>query len=262
MNIVITGSTRGIGRGLAEAFLERGHSVVVSGREAAATQASASALAAGTSGRCVGVPADVADFGSVQRLWDAAVARMGSVDIWVNNAGLTNRKRALAELSATEITQVVQTNLLGTLNGCRVALAGMRSQGRGRLFNMEGFGSDGLVQPGLTVYGATKHAVRYLTKSLVRENAGSALVIGYLSPGIVVTELLTRDLYGPGAPELESRGRILRLLADRVETVAPFLVDGMLKAEKSGAAIRWMTPWQALGRVLTSPFVKRDPFKA
>ena len=91
---------------------------------------------------------------------------------------------------------------------------------------MEGFGSDGLSQPGMSVYGATKYAVRYLTKALVKENQGTPLVIGYMSPGIVVTDLLTRDLYAPGSAEFDQRRRFLNILADRVDTVAPFLVQG------------------------------------
>jgi hypothetical protein len=86
-------------------------------------------------------------------------------------------------------------------------------------------------------------------------------VIANLSPGIVVTDFLVRDLYAHDQSELDKRRKFLNLLADRVETVAPALVDGMLRLEKNGGAVRWMTPMQALGRVLMSPFRKRDPFK-
>jgi short-subunit dehydrogenase len=175
---------------------------------------------------------------------------------------MTTRKVPLAEVPATEIAAVVHSNVTGLILGCQVALRGMLAQGGGKLFNMEGFGSDGLTQPGMSVYGATKRAVRYLTKSLVKEYAGTPVVIGTVSPGIVVTEFLTRDLYAHNPAELQGRRKILSLLADRVETVAPPLVAGMLAATRPGADVRWMTPWQALGRVLASPFHKRDPFTA
>jgi NADP-dependent 3-hydroxy acid dehydrogenase YdfG len=155
---------------------------------------------------------------------------------------------------------VVGTNLTGLLNGCQVAIAGMLAQGKGKIFNMEGFGSDGLTQEGMTIYGSTKRAVRYVTESLAKEYADSPLVIANLSPGIVVTEFLTRDLYAHNPGELQQRKKFLSLLADRVETVAPALVDGMLALDKTGGAVRWMTPMQALGRVIMSPFRKRDPF--
>jgi short-subunit dehydrogenase len=173
---------------------------------------------------------------------------------------MTNRKVPLAEVPAGEVASVVSANVTGLIYGCQVALRGMLRQGGGRIFNMEGFGSDGLTQEGMSVYGATKRAVRYLTASLVKEYRDSPVMIGYLSPGIVVTEFLTRDLYAHDPSALDKRRRVLNLLADRVETVAPALVDGMLMATRTGAAVRWMTPWQALGRLFMSLFRKRDPF--
>lgn len=261
MNVVITGSTRGIGRGLAAEFLRRGHGVAVSGRDPAAVAAAVAELRAG-GGTVTGAPADVADADALQALWDVAVRDLGRVDIWINNAGMTTRKLPLAEVPAAEIAAVVHANLTGLTLGCQVALRGMLAQGGGRIFNMEGFGSDGLTQPGMSVYGATKRAVRYLTASLVKEYAGTPVVIGTVSPGIVVTEFLTRDLYAHDPAALTARRKVLSIMADRVETVAPPLVAGMLAATNSGADVRWMTPMQALGRLLASPFRKRDPFTA
>ncbi len=264
MNIVITGSTKGIGLGMAREFVQRGHNVLVSSRREEAVRAAVAELVAIRAGAAAGCPADVADPADARRLWEQAVSAFGSVDIWINNAGMTNRRASLPELPDEQIAMVVGTNLLGVLNCCKVAIGGMRSQGggqgHGKIFNMEGFGSDGLSQPGMSVYGATKYAVRYLTKALVKENQGTPLIIGYMSPGIVVTDLLTRDLYEPGSAEFNQRRRFLNILADRVETVAPFLVQGALDARKSGVAVRWMTPGQALPRLLKSLFVKRDLF--
>jgi NAD(P)-dependent dehydrogenase (short-subunit alcohol dehydrogenase family) len=260
MNVVITGSTRGIGRGLAEEFLRRGHAVALSGRDPDAVAATVRALTRPDGPRVVGAAADVSNPDALQALWDTAVAAFGRVDIWVNNAGMTTRKLPLAEVPPGEIAAVVHSNVTGLIYGCQVALRGMLAQGGGKVFNMEGFGSDGLTQPGMSVYGSTKRAVRYLTKSLIKEYAGQPVIIGTASPGIVVTEFLTRDLYAHNPAELGTRRKVLSLLADRVETVAPHLVTGMLAANRSGADVRWMTPWQALGRVLASPFRKRDPF--
>lgn len=260
MNVVITGGTRGIGRGLAEEFLRRGHNVVISGRDLAATAAAVAEINACGDGEAAGTAADVTDYGSLQALWDLAVTQFGPVDIWINNAGVTNRKVKLTDVTNAEISAVVATNLTGLLYGCKVAITGMLAAGQGKIFNMEGFGSDGLTQEGMTIYGATKRAVNYVTKSLAKEFKDSGLIIANLSPGIVVTEFLTRDLYAHDPGELDKRKKLLSLLADRVETVAPALVDGMLRLDKNGGAVRWMTPLQAVGRVIMSPFRKRDPF--
>jgi short-subunit dehydrogenase len=115
-----------------------------------------------------------------------------------------------------------------------------------------------MVQPGLSVYGSSKAAVRYLTRSLVKEYEATALVIGTMSPGIVVTDLLMKDLHDIESADFAKRKRFLNILADRVETVAPHLVDGALQADRSGADVRWMTLWRAVGRLIKSPFVRRD----
>jgi len=260
MNVVITGGTRGIGLGLAREFLRRGHAVAVSGRSRESVDRALAGLAAG--GRARGVVADVTDMAAVQALWDQATAAFGRVDVWINNAGITNRRLDFRTLPTEQITGVVATNVLGSLYGCHVAIAGMLAQqpAGGRIFNMEGFGSDGLVQKGMTVYGTSKNAVRYLTRALVKEYRGRPVLIGTLSPGIVITDLLTRDLYGPDSAEFAGRRRFLNMLADTVDTVAPHLVEGALAVTRTGADVRWMGPVQALGRVLKCLVVKRDPF--
>ncbi len=258
MNIVITGSTRGIGRGMAQEFVARGHKVVVSGRRSPAVDAAVVELNKQAAEHATGVACDVADISQVRALWAHATQTFGPVDIWINNAGVTNRKMNLDEIPDEQIQAVTQTNFAGLLNCCKVALDGMKQQGHGKIFNMEGFGSDGLTKPGMSAYGASKVALRYLTKAMVQEYKNTPLIIGYMSPGIVVTDLLLKDLNDQHSEEFENRKWLLNIVADRVETVAPVLVEGALAASKTGAAVRWMSIWRVLGRFIKSRFVKRD----
>ena len=181
------------------------------------------------------------------RALGSRIADFGRVDIWINNAGMTNRKLNLDQVPDEQIEAVVQTNVLGLMNCCKVVIAGMLTQGSGKIFNMEGFGSDGLTKPGMSVYGATKSALHYFTKSLVKEYKDTPLIICYMSPGIVVTDLLTKDLNDANSEEFQKRKGLMNIVADRVETVAPYLVDGALNANKTGAAVRWMSVWQLTG---------------
>jgi NAD(P)-dependent dehydrogenase (short-subunit alcohol dehydrogenase family) len=255
--IVITGSTRGIGLGLAREFLKLGHRVVVTGRSQPAVDAALAQLAAGE--RATGMTLDVRDLAGQQAVWDLAVARFGQVDIWINNAAIATDRLPLAELPDDQVRQTVDTNLLGTLYGCRVAIAGMLKQrDGGRVFTFEGFGSDGIARPGLTVYGATKRALRYLTASLAKECAGTKVLVGSLSPGIVATDLLLYSSKGRNPGDWEKARRTLNILGDTVETVTPFLAARALALTKQGGRIAWLTPGKVIGRFLTARFRKRD----
>ncbi len=257
---VITGSTRGIGRGLAENFLARGCQVVISGRQPAAVAAAVAELG-GRHGadRVAGRACEITEGAQLQALWDEAASRFGRVDIWINNAGVSAPRKALADTDEAIIHQVVATNLAGLLLANRVALRGMRAQGSGQIWNMEGFGSGGQVQPGMCVYGATKRAVNYINKALQKEVGGSGVQVCTLSPGIVVTDLLMGD-YDTGSAEWEKSKKIFNILGDKVETVTPYLVDGILKANKSGARVAWLTTAKAFARFMTAGFNKRDLF--
>jgi NAD(P)-dependent dehydrogenase (short-subunit alcohol dehydrogenase family) len=256
-SILITGSTRGIGKGLAREFLRLGQRVIVTGRTDAAVTAAIRDL--DPLGEVLGVVCDVRRPDSLQAAWDAGVARFGQINIWINNAAVATDRLLLADLPADQIQATVDTNLLGTLYGCRVAIVGMRAQsGGGKVYTFEGFGSDGLSRPGLSVYGATKRAIRYLTASLAKECAGTNVLIGSLSPGIVATDLLLYSSRGRDPADWERAKRMLNILGDTVETVTPFLAQQALANNRQGARIDWMTPAKAAGRFATSLFRKRD----
>jgi NAD(P)-dependent dehydrogenase (short-subunit alcohol dehydrogenase family) len=257
--VVVTGSTRGIGLALAQAFLERGCAVVVSGRGQAACEAVVAALGVGFEpDRLLGHACDVTDPVALQGLWDAAVARFGRVDVWINNAGIAHGQARLWEHDPALFGSIAATNLAGAMSGSAVAIRGMLAQGGGALYNMEGLGSDGRRVDGMIPYGATKRALRYIDEALAKELAGTAVIAGSILPGMVVTDLLLAGLEGP--PERVAQARkIFTILADRPETVAPWIADKVLANTRNGARISWLTNAKAGWRFMTAPFSKRDP---
>jgi NAD(P)-dependent dehydrogenase (short-subunit alcohol dehydrogenase family) len=260
MNVVITGSTKGIGLGLAREFLRRGHAVMVSSRRSdAVEQVVADLRREFPRERVAGQPCDVGEFEQVQKLWDAAVAALGRVDIWINNAGRDGMKVPFFMLPPEDMKQTITTNLIGLMNCNRVCITGMYRQKGGWIWNMEGFGSNGAVRPTVGVYGASKYAVRYFTKAMAKELEKTPVRMGYLSPGIVATDLLVPPPDRRGE-RWEQNKKILNILADTVETVTPFLVEGMLAAEKNGTAVRWLTNGKVRWRFFKALFVKRDVF--
>jgi NAD(P)-dependent dehydrogenase (short-subunit alcohol dehydrogenase family) len=256
--VVITGSTRGIGKGLAREFLKRGHHVVVSGRRQADADAVATELSRDATGgaRTAAMACEVTDYAQVQALWDKAVAAVGTVDIWINNAGMSNSRYPIGHLQQDEVEAVPRTNLLGTMYGAHVALKGMTAQGHGAIYNFEGFGSNGGKQRGMSLYGCTKFGITYLTKALIAETRTGPVRVGYLSPGIVITDLSVRDKTKVPPQQWAFTVMIYNILADRVETVTPWLVDKVLANTRHGARIAWLTRGKSLWRFLKSRFVK------
>jgi len=258
--VVITGSTRGFGYGLAEAFLQRGCAVTLTSRTARhVREAEHKASAQFQPERILGQVCDVREYEQVVDLRDAASDQFGGVDIWINNAGAGHNQRSLWEHDPEELHRVVETNLVGLLNGVKVAVQGMLQQGRGAVYNVEGLGSDGRREQGLALYGSTKRAVRYLTESLVKELEGTGVLAGALSPGMMVTHLLT-DPYEEGTDRWERAKRIFNILADRVDTVAPWMADQVLQNTRNGARMQWLTRRRMIARFLLAPFRKRDLF--
>jgi len=259
-HIVITGSTRGIGYGLADAFLERGCSVSISGRAQSDVDKAVEQLCANHSGEDIfGWACDVRYPDQVQALWDQSTARFQKVDIWINNAGYSGPQMAAWKIPPEVAKEVIETNLLGVIYGSMVAVREMMEQGFGAIYIMEGMGSDGRMHEGLTYYGTSKYGLRYFTNSLIKETEGTPLVIGSLRPGMVATDFLTKQYEGR-PKDWERDKRIFNILADRVETVTPWLAGQILENEKTGVRISWLSRWKLLGRFLSSPFRKRDVF--
>lgn len=261
-NIIITGSTRGIGYGLAEQFLERGQRVVISGRKQGSVQAAVEKLAEkNPPENLLGQACDMTDFSQVQELWTRTVDQWGRVDIWINNAGIAQAQSAFWELSPEQIKSLVDTNLTGAMYGAKVAISGMLEQGGGAFYNMEGLGSDGRRVEGLTLYGTSKRALNYLTDSLAKEVAGSDVIAGAIRPGMVLTDLILERYRGQDPAEWESARKIFNILADRVETVTPYLADEVLKNTQNGALINWLSGGKVTWRFLAAGFRKRDLFE-
>lgn len=257
--VVITGSSKGIGLGLAREFLKRGCSVILSGRNEDNLNNAVRSLGE-TYGqdKVSGQPCDVTDFNQVQALWNAAKKFSDTVDIWINNAGITNPSRLLWEVDPVDITRVINTNIIGVIYGSQVALKGMIEQGSGQIYNMEGFGSGDMMRAGMTLYGTTKRATRYFTESLVQEAENLPVQICTLGPGMVVTDFMLDDLKQLPEDKREENKIVYNILADTVETVTPFLVEEILKNDKTGAKIDWLTTEKANARFEDEEYLNRN----
>ena len=106
------------------------------------------------------------------------------------------------ETSNEALSSVIDTNIKGMIMGSQVAAAHMIEQGSGQIFNMEGLGSNGMIQKRTVLYGMTKSALSYFTKGLAKELAGSGVLAGRISPGMMLTEFITKTPSGEPSPVL------------------------------------------------------------
>ncbi len=188
--IVITGSTRGIGYGLASQLLKRGHQLVINGTNEASVGKRVEEFK-NQGYEVLGIAGDVSQENCFQAIINSAVELYGKIDIWINNAGIPQSRKYFHELDTKEIEDLISVNIVGSMIGTKAAILYFRKQGYGKVFNMEGFGSDGRIMEKLTLYGTSKRAVNYFTKSISLEVKGEGIQIGILSPGMVRTDFLT-----------------------------------------------------------------------
>ena len=136
----------------------------------------------------------------------------------------------------------------------------MQTQGHGQIFNMEGFGSDGRMMKKMTIYGTSKYALRYFTRSLAKEAANTQVQVGTISPGMVITDLILHSLKTTSPDDIEHTKNIFNILGERVETVTPFLVDRILKSNKNNNHIAFLTIKKVMWKFMKSRFKKNNFF--
>jgi NAD(P)-dependent dehydrogenase (short-subunit alcohol dehydrogenase family) len=260
--LVLTGSTKGIGYGLAESLLKMGCRVVISGRNPQALERATRALASryGDSS-LAGCLCDVTRPEQVAALWDFAAAKFGKIDIWINNAGAAHPQQALWEIPDETARTIFESNVFGVLNACRVVIPRLMAQGGGQVMNFEGFGSNGRTRPGLGIYGASKSAVAFINKTLAVELKDTPVKVASIQPGMVMTDLVL-DQFRDDPASLEKVKPIFNIVASTVDEVAPVLARKILANTKNGAHIQFLSGFGLALRFLTAPFARRDVFRA
>lgn len=256
--VVITGSSRGLGLGLAARFLEAGCRVMVNGSSEESTERAVGGLKA-FGGKVAGCVADVSKPEGIEALFAAAGRTFGRVDIWINNAGITQRQLPAWELGIDEIDRVLSLDIGGVVHGTLIPFRMMRNAGGGLILNMEGLGSDGFMMAGMTIYGTSKSAVTYFTRSFARESSGSGVRVGTMSPGMVVTDMLRGTVMVEG-DEAARRRRFFNVMADDVETVSSFLCRKALASTSDSPRIVWLSKPRLISKLFLAPFRRRDFF--
>ena len=239
--IVITGSTRGIGNGLATEFLKAGHQVVINGRDPEMVARAVAKLKDTYGDNVAGATGSVNEPDTHEKLISKALNVFGKIDIWINNAGIPQPHRKFMDIEVEDIKAITDINIYGLMLGTKAAAQFMTKQGHGKIFNMEGFGSDGRMMDKLSLYGTTKRAVNYFTKTVSKEMEGGSVQLGILSPGMVRTEFLSQAKDARSPEEAKQFKKVYNILAENPDVVTKFLVAGILKSTKHYDRIEFLS---------------------
>ena len=184
-NVFVTGSTRGIGLAVAHKFASLGANVVLNGRSEISEDLLAQFADYGVT--VVGISGDISNGEDAQRMVAEAIEKLGSVDVLVNNAGITNDKLAL-RMKTSEFTDVINANLTSAFIGCREALKVMSKKRFGAVVNVASIVGE-MGNAGQVNYSASKGGLIAMNKSFAKEGASRNIRFNSVTPGFIETDM-------------------------------------------------------------------------
>jgi 3-oxoacyl-[acyl-carrier protein] reductase len=182
---IVTGSTKGIGRAIAEALVREGVNVCVGARSADEVALAVAELNELDRGQVTGAVCDVRDYDEARALVEHAAAEFGGVDILINNAGVGHFGR-VDEMSPETFRAVLETNLFGVFYCCREAIPVMKRRGGGYVINISSLAGANS-HPEMAAYNASKFALNGFSEALMQEVRHDGIKVSYIMPGSVNT---------------------------------------------------------------------------
>ncbi|MSU79033.1 MAG: 3-oxoacyl-ACP reductase FabG [Gemmataceae bacterium] len=220
---IVTGGSRGIGRGIVKAFAAEGAKVafIYKGNQAAADSLVAEVAQAG--GIAKAFQCDVTNFDDAEKVVEAIEKDLGLVNILLNNAGVI-RDGLFVGMKLEEWNTVIQTNLGGVFNFCHAVAMKLARQRKGRIINISSVAADNS-NPGQTNYAASKGAVNSFTRALAVELAGRGVTVNAIAPGFIETDM-TENVRNKAGDLIKKMIPMKRLgQAEDIAKVAVFLAS-------------------------------------
>jgi 3-oxoacyl-[acyl-carrier protein] reductase len=190
---IVTGGTKGIGRGIAEALVREGVNVFISARSRHEIDETVGELLSLKRGRATGIVADVCNYSQIKAMFELAVSQLGGLDILVNNAGI-GLFETVEEMSPEDFRSVLETNLFGVFYCCHEAIPLMKQRGGGYIVNISSLAGVN-AHPRMAAYNASKFGLNGFSEALMQEVRHDGIKVSYIMPGSVNTE------FGGDAPD-------------------------------------------------------------
>jgi 3-oxoacyl-[acyl-carrier protein] reductase len=190
---IVTGGTKGIGRGIAEALVREGVNVFISARSRHEIDETVGELLLLKKGRATGIVADVCNYSQIKAMFELAVSQLGGLDILVNNAGI-GAFETVEEMSPEDFRSVLETNLFGVFYCCHESIPLLKQRGGGYIINLSSLAGVN-AHPRMGAYNASKFGLNGFSEALMQEVRHDGIKVSYIMPGSVNTE------FGGDAPD-------------------------------------------------------------
>lgn len=261
--VVITGSARGLGYEMAKCFRKKNYNVIISDILKKDIDNAIDKLnKENGKGKITGIVCDITKEDDIKNLTSKVIKEYKTIDYWINNAGVNQPDKMIWKLSYDEIKKMIDIDLTGTIIASKYVMEVMEKQGYGRIYTVEGHGSNDAIIPGISIYGTAKRGVTYFIKALARECEVNKLdiIVGALSPGIMITDFLVNALRDKKITLSEKNKKVYNILGNYPDVVAKYLVNKMISNTDNGKRITWLTKRKAVYRFIKSIFKRNNYF--
>ena len=219
--VVITGSANGFGYEMIKLFRQNNYNIVLTDiNEESLIIAEAKLKEIKSKGKILSIKCDVTNVNDIDNLIDKTNKEFGRIDIFINNAGVNQPDKYIWELDKKTIDMLIDIDLKGTILCSSRVSKYMINQGYGQIYIVEGFGSDDSTRSKLTLYGTAKRGVTYFIQSLYKELKDKNVIVGRITPGIMMTNFIHNDVDNNSIDIPERTKNVYNILGDYPETIA------------------------------------------
>ena len=216
---IVTGGSKGIGRGIAEALIRAGLNVLISARNQNELDRAVAELNELGGSKAFGCVCDVRDYAAVKSLFEQATSALGGVDVLINNAGI-GKFATVAEMPPEDFRAIVETNLFGVYYCCHEAIPLLKQRGGGYIINISSLAGAN-PHPRMAAYNASKFGLNGFSEALMQEVRHDNIKVSYIMPGSVNTE------FGGDSPSSENSWQL------QPEDIARVVIDLLQHDERS-----------------------------